>query len=72
MSRYWPYEGLLLNLKQRIPKEDLAYLTAEEAYKLLKEWTEQDFGYDVTAWEKWLMENKKNAIPKRGQNDTAR
>ena len=36
----------------------MVYMTREDAYETLKECTDQDFGYDTKAWEKWFRENK--------------
>lgn len=58
MSQLMPLEGLLLNLKQAIPStRRREYLPKERALELLKEWTGQDFGYDVAAWERWIAEH---------------
>ena len=57
MSHLFPFEGLILNLKQEIRPGRRAYLTKEKAYETLKKWTGQDFGYDVAAWEKWLTDH---------------
>jgi hypothetical protein len=54
-----PEEWLLANLKQELPDNHEAYLPRYAAYRKLKEWTGQDFGYDANAWEKWLKKNKK-------------
>ena len=35
----------------------MAYMTKNDAYALLKEITNQDFGYDADKWEKWIEEN---------------
>jgi len=59
MSRIPPYEYLLRNLAQSIPKEHDAYLSKEEALRDLKQLTKQDFGYDTQAWFKWLREKDK-------------
>jgi hypothetical protein len=58
MSRLYPLEGLLLNLKQEIAPGRREYLPREQAYELLKEWTGQDFGYDIEAWEAWIEKNE--------------
>jgi hypothetical protein len=51
------YEILILNLKQKMPSDDRNYMTAEDAYEALKSISEEDFGYDAGAWEKWFTEN---------------
>jgi len=56
MPLLFPYERLILNMKQEILKGYMAYLTLEEAYTILKQNTGQDFGYDIAAWEKWLTD----------------
>jgi len=60
LSKYTFYNGLLLNLEQKIDfKRRRDYLSKEEAYRLLKKETGQDFGYDVKAWRDWLKKNRK-------------
>jgi hypothetical protein len=60
LSRLTFFQGLLLNLEQIFAKEQLReYLTREEAYKLLKEHTGQNFGYDAEAWREWLQSQGK-------------
>ena len=54
MSRLYPLEGLLLNLKEEIQPGRREYLPRDRAYELLKERTGQDFGYNVGAWEAWI------------------
>jgi len=60
MSRLTFYRGLILNIEGKIPKGRREYLTPEEAYKLLRESTGQDFGEDLEKWKKWLKDNKKH------------
>ena len=65
MSQLMPLEVLLLNLKQEIsPVRRREYLPKERALQLLKEWTGQDFGDDVAAWERWIAEHGEN-FPRR-------
>lgn len=60
MSQLTPYEGLIKNLRQDIPKTQLReYLTREQAYERLKQWSGQDFGLDADRWQSWAAENKK-------------
>jgi hypothetical protein len=58
-----PYRILLNNLKEKYHPDDAStrriYETRDEAYNMLKSLTEQDFGYDIEEWEKWLKDNKK-------------
>lgn len=56
MPILFPYEGLILNMKQELPKNHPAYLSVDEAYQMLKQDTGQDFGYDIDAWEEWLTD----------------
>jgi hypothetical protein len=58
MPQLKPYEWLLTNLRQELPDGREGYLSKEVAYRKLKQWTGQDFGYDIRAWEKWLKKNK--------------
>lgn len=58
MSHMMPLDGALRNLKQEIPPERRReYLTRERALELLKQWTGQDFGFDVAKWEAWIAEH---------------
>jgi hypothetical protein len=67
MSQLMPLEGLLLNLKQEIPPHRRReYLPKERALELLKQWTGQDFGDDVAAWERWIAEHGKD-LPARNR-----
>jgi hypothetical protein len=34
-------------------------LPRDRAYELLKEWTGQDFGYNVATWEAWIIAKEK-------------
>ena len=49
---------LLKNLNQEIEQNDPSFCTREEAYRILKELTKQDFGYDVEQWKQWIKETK--------------
>jgi len=57
MSLLTPSQRLFENLKQAIPIDSMSYMPREEAYSALKERTGQDFGYDFSKWELWLLEN---------------
>jgi hypothetical protein len=59
MAHLYPFQGLLLNLQEKIAKHSRAYLPKEEAYKLLKKWTNQDFGYDVDNWKEYIKTNRR-------------
>ncbi|MEP7286467.1 MAG: hypothetical protein ABI947_11930 [Chloroflexota bacterium] len=59
MTRLFPYQRLIVNMKQGLPEGAIGYMTKEKAYEELKKRTQQDFGYDVTAWGKWLKSNNK-------------
>jgi hypothetical protein len=49
---------LIGNLEQKISSKNAKiYSTKERAYEELKRRTDQDFGYDVDAWIKWLREH---------------
>ncbi|MCP3927211.1 MAG: hypothetical protein GY714_32025 [Desulfobacterales bacterium] len=57
MSKYSFFEGLLLNLEQKIgPERKRDFLTQEKAYELLKQETGKDFGYNIKEWKKWLKQ----------------
>lgn len=58
MSQMMPLEGALKNLKQEIPPERRReYISRERALELLKQWTGQDFGFDVAKWEAWIAQH---------------
>ena len=56
MSRLTPEQRAILSLREEIPEGAMAYQTKDEAYAFLKESTNQDFGYDVDKWKKWIEE----------------
>jgi hypothetical protein len=61
MSHLTPLGGALKNLKQEVPPvRRREYLPRERALELLKQWTGQDFGYDVDRWEAWIADNRSN------------
>ena len=49
-----------MNLESEIQEGRREYMPPDEAYKLLKESTGQDFGDDIKAWKSWLKANKKH------------
>ncbi|MDP4180584.1 MAG: hypothetical protein Q8942_05775 [Bacillota bacterium] len=58
MSKLLPLEGYLKNLKQEIPPSiRRLYMSKEQAYEMLKEYTGKDFGYDIEEWEKYTKGN---------------
>ena len=57
MSRLTPAALLLQNLMGKIPKGRREYLSPEDAYRMLKEETGQDFGYDERKWREWIKTN---------------
>lgn len=54
MTRMLPLVGLLLNLKQELRESQRGYLTKEQAYEKLKNWTGKDYGYQIEEWEIYL------------------
>lgn len=59
MSRLTLEQILIFNLAQKISEDNrMAYMTREDAYETLKKYTDEDFGYDTHAWERWFRENK--------------
>lgn len=61
MPRINPYKVLLLNLEGKFEGDSnkrKLYLSKEDALNSLKRMTQQDFGYDVEAWRKYLRDNK--------------
>ncbi|MBX3080265.1 MAG: hypothetical protein KF716_01440 [Anaerolineae bacterium] len=58
MTRATPYQLLLINLEQSLPKNALGYTSKESAYEGLKRLSGEDFGDDVAAWKKWLKDHK--------------
>jgi hypothetical protein len=57
MSRLSYEEILIANLKQELYPDEMSYMSKEIAYGWLKKHTGQDFGDDIEAWEKWVLEN---------------
>jgi hypothetical protein len=48
-----------MNLEGEIsPGEIFRYFTKDNALKILKKMTNQDFGYDIEAWRRWINENR--------------
>lgn len=69
MTRLTFDQLLIVNLKERLPKGVRGYMTKESAYLALKEFSGEDFGDDIEAWERWYKDNKKSlkeTIKKRG------
>jgi hypothetical protein len=60
MSRITFYRLLIMNIEGQIQKGRREYTPVDEAYKLLRESTGQDFGEDLEKWKKWLKDNKKH------------
>jgi hypothetical protein len=59
MSHLTPLAGALKNLKQEVPPQRRRdYVPRERALELLKQWTGQDFGYDLDKWEAWIAEHR--------------
>jgi hypothetical protein len=54
MPHVYPFQGLLLNLEEKVSRDSRIYLPKEEAYRMLKRWTGQDFGYDVAKWREYI------------------
>lgn len=55
---HWFLDVYLPNLRQHDPAaHELSeqIVRAEEAYIKLRQWTDEDFGYDADGWEIWLM-----------------
>lgn len=57
MSRIRLFQGLLMNIKGEIQPGRREFLPKKEALEMLKRKTGQDFGEDVSAWEKWVEKN---------------
>ena len=60
-----PIERLLLNglagTLKNISQDNITgppQMTKEDAYKMLKSLTNQDFGYDVNVWKNWLKKHR--------------
>jgi len=60
MSRITFYRLLIMNLERKIQEGRREYMPADEALKLLKKSTGQDFGNDIEEWKRWLKANKKH------------
>jgi hypothetical protein len=50
------FEVLLHNLCEKLKPDHPYYMTKEQAYEWLKAYSGKDFGYDVSAWERWHEE----------------
>lgn len=58
MTRLLPLQGLIKNIRGEITqKHGRLYLPKDRAYQLLKDWTGQDFGEDIDAWENWVRKH---------------
>lgn len=58
MSKIRLYEGLVRNLEGKVDERNRKlFLTKEDALKMLKEKTGQDFGFEVKEWREWLKKN---------------
>jgi hypothetical protein len=68
VSRVTPEQWLLRNLAGDIASDRRAYMTKEQAYAELKQWTGQDLGYDVQKWRDWFKahrhELKRGIVPR--------
>ena len=57
MSQISLFEGLLLNLEQKVPESRRRlYLPKEKALEELRKRTGQDFGENAPAWRTWLKQ----------------
>ncbi|NJR31863.1 MAG: hypothetical protein HC778_02025 [Chamaesiphon sp. CSU_1_12] len=64
MTRLLPLQILIKNLKGEIPASQVKiYISKDRAYQLLKEWTGQDFGEDIKAWQAWVKKNPNRIEP---------
>lgn len=54
MPRVSLLENLVTNLKERNDPSSRLYLSRQEAYRLLKFHTGQDFGDNTEQWEQWV------------------
>jgi hypothetical protein len=61
MCRLYPDEIVLLNLDGKVRRNSRIFRSKEAAYKILKELTGKDFGYNVRAWRRWLKKHQYNA-----------
>ena len=59
MSRLRRVEAVLESLKEKPRNRHVRrYLSQEKAYEFLKALTGKDFGYNRTAWRRWLRKHK--------------
>lgn len=56
------HEIWITNLAKGFSEDFYLYISQEEAYELLKKYSGEDFGYDVSAWKQWFKENV-NSLP---------
>jgi hypothetical protein len=72
MAHMMPLEGALKNLKQEVPPaRRREYVPRERALELLKQWTGQDFGFDVHKWEAWIAEHGSKLVGQSNQSRKA-
>lgn len=60
----FPEQLALINLRGEVHPSEREFMTRDEAFAMLRETAEVDFGEDVEQWEKWV-EKKYADVPKK-------
>ncbi len=64
----FPEQLALINLRGEVHPSEREYMTKEEAFQMLRETCDEDFGEDIDKWEAWV-ERKYAAVPKKEECD---
>jgi hypothetical protein len=61
----------LQNLNGEVSRDEIfRYFHKSLALEILRDMTNQDFGYDVASWKKWIEENRPEVLPGRGRQSS--
>jgi hypothetical protein len=64
----FPGQLAIINLRGQVHPSEREFMTKEEAFQMLRENCEKDFGDDIDKWEAWV--NQKYAdVPKLDECD---
>ena len=64
----FPEQLALINLRGEVDPSEPEYMTKEEAFQMLRETCDEEFGEDVSKWEEWV-ERKYADVPKKEECD---
>jgi hypothetical protein len=56
IMQLFPEQLALINLRGEVHPSEREYMTREEAFEMLRETAEVDFGEDVEKWEEWVKD----------------